>query len=155
MCARKYTYNTAFSVTVSQQNQSCMKKSKPVQEKAPQAGCSKERLIATVQQQRMECKELKGKLSALEKDISSHSITVNKSLEKDIIDIMHTTDLKQTPHMEFFWKQQKKLLASPKFVRRYHPHLIRFCLSVHAKSPSAYRKLASSGVLILPSERAL
>ena len=49
----------------------------------------------------------------------------------------------------------QKLLASPKFGRRYHPHLIRFCLSVHAKSPSAYRELASSGVLVLPSERVL
>ena len=57
--------------------------------------------------------------------------------------------------MELFWKQQKKLLASPKFGRRYHPHLIRFCLSVHAKSPSAYRELASSGVLVLPSEKVL
>ena len=126
-------------------------KAKPVKEKAPLAGCSKERLIATVQQQRMECKKLKGELSAQEKDISTHSITVNESLEKDILDIIGNTDLKQTPHMELFWKQQKKLLASPKFGRRYHPHLIRFCLSVHAKSPSAYRELASSGVLVLPT----
>ena len=57
--------------------------------------------------------------------------------------------------MDFFWQQQKKLLSSPKFGRRYHPHLIRFCLSVHAKSPAAYRELASSGVLVLPSERVL
>ena len=63
--------------------------------------------------------------------------------------------MKQTLHTKLFWKQQKKLLASPKFGRRYHPHLIRFCLFVHAKSPSAYRELASSGVLVLPSERVL
>ena len=103
----------------------------------------------------MECKELKGKLSVLEKDISRNSITVNEALERDICDIMGSTDLKQTPHMEHFWKQQKKLLTSPKFGRRYHPHLIRFCLSVYAKSPSAYRELATSGVLVLPSERVL
>ena len=45
--------------------------------------------------------------------------------------------------------------VAPNFGRRYHPHLIRFCLSLHSKSPSAYRELATSGVLILPSERVL
>ncbi len=63
--------------------------------------------------------------------------------------------MKSSPHMNLFWQQQKKLLASPTFGRRYHPQLIRFCLSLHSKSPSAYRELASSGVLVLPSERTL
>ena len=97
---------------VKRQNQSTMKKSKPVKDKAPLASCSKEQLIVTVQQQRIQCKELRGKLSAMEKDISYNSITVNEALEKDILDIMGSTDLKQTPHMELFWRQQKKLLAS-------------------------------------------
>ena len=44
-----------------------------------------------------------------------------------------------TPHMRVFREQQRKLLASPKFGKRYHPHIIRFCLSIHAKSPAAYR----------------
>ncbi len=30
---------------------------------------------------------------------------------------------------------------------RYHPHVIRFCLSLHAKSPAAYKELRESGVL--------
>ena len=47
------------------------------------------------------------------------------------------------------------MLATPKFGRRYHPHVIRFCLSIHAKSPAAYRELRDSGVLVLPSERTL
>ena len=38
---------------------------------------------------------------------------------------------------------------------RYHPQLIRFALSIHGKSPSAYRELRDSGALILPSERVL
>ncbi|CAB4010182.1 Transposable element P transposase, partial [Paramuricea clavata] len=38
---------------------------------------------------------------------------------------------------------------------RYHPHIIRFCLSLHAKSPAAYKELRESGVLVLPSERTL
>ena len=126
-----------------------------VKEKAPLAGSSKERLIATIKQQRIESKALKEKLSGLEKEIERNSITINEALESDLLSILGNTDLKRTPHMDFFWQQQKKLLSSPKFGRRYHPHLIRFCLSVHAKSPAAYRELASSGVLVLPSERVL
>ena len=38
---------------------------------------------------------------------------------------------------------------------RYHPQMIRFALSIHCKSPSAYRELRESGALILPSERVL
>ena len=57
--------------------------------------------------------------------------------------------------MKVFWEQQRKLLAGPKFGRRYHPHVIRFCLSLHAKSPAAYKELKDSGVLVLPSQRTL
>ena len=91
----------------------------------------------------------------MKKEIHSNSIEINKALEDDILNILDNNDLSSTPHMNLFWQQQKKLLSSPKFGRRYHPHLIRFCLSLHSKSPSAYRELASSGVLVLPSERIL
>jgi hypothetical protein len=33
--------------------------------------------------------------------------------------------------------------------------VIRFALSIHSKSPSAYRELRESGALILPSEQVL
>ena len=144
-----------LNLEVKRQKQSATKKVMSVKEKAPLAGSSKERLIATIKQQRIESKALKEKLSGLEKEIERNSITVNEALESDLLSILGNTDLKRTPHMDFFWQQQKKLLSSPKFGRRYHPHLIRFCLSVHAKSPAAYRELASSGVLVLPSERVL
>ena len=37
--------------------------------------------------------------------------------------------------------------------RRYHPQIIRFALTIHSKSPSAYRELRDSGALVLSSER--
>ena len=64
-------------------------------------------------------------------------------------------NLEATPHMKFFWEQQMALLQSKKMGRRYHPQVIRFALSIHGKSPSAYRELQDSGALILPSERVL
>ena len=137
------------------QRRSVIEKAKPIKDKAPLTASSKERLISTIQRQRIESKELKDRLLDLEKEIKSNSITVGEALESDIVSILGNADLEGTPHMQHFWQQQKKLLASPKFGRRYHPHLIRFCLSLHAKSAAAYRELASSGVLVLPSERAL
>ena len=38
---------------------------------------------------------------------------------------------------------------------RLSRRLVRFCLALHFKSPSAYRELTLSGVLVLPSERVL
>ena len=57
--------------------------------------------------------------------------------------------------MKFFWPEQMKLLQRTKMGRRYHPQIIRFALSLHGKSPSAYRELQESGALILLSERVL
>ena len=89
-----------------------------------------EMLIAAVQKQRIECKDLEHRLSDLEKEIQSNSIKVDKALETDILSILADSDMKSSPHMNFFRQQQKKLPASSYFGRRYHPHLIRFCLSI-------------------------
>ena len=55
--------------------------------------------------------------------------------------------------MKFFWEEQMKLLQSASCGRRYHPQITRFALSLHGKSPAAYRELRESGALVLPSER--
>ena len=127
----------------------------PLKDKAPLSRSSKERLVATVQKQRIVSKELENRLSQLEKEISKNSISVDETLEKDILTILADAGNEVTPHMRVFWEQQRKLLASPKFGRRYHPHIIRFCLSIHAKSPAAYREIRDSGVLVLRSEKTL
>ena len=127
----------------------------PLKDKAPLTGSSKERLVATVQKQRVLCKELESRISDLEKEIEKNSIPIDETLEKDILAILADGGGDVSPHMKVFWEQQRKLLARPKFGRRYHPHVIRFCLSIHAKSPAAYRELRDSGILVLPSESTL
>ena len=82
-------------------------------------------------------------------------MSVSDSLGKDLLKIMAGQNLEATPHMKFFWQEQMKLLQFKKMGRRYHPQIIRFALSLHGKSPSAYRELRDSGVLILPSKRVL
>ena len=134
---------------------SCAESREPLKDKAPLSKASKERLVATVQRQRVVCKELEGRITQLEQEISTNSISVDENLEKDILKILADSGNEVTPHMRVFWEQQQKLLASPKFGRRYHPHIIRFCLSLHAKSPAVYKELRDSGVLVLPSEKTL
>ena len=112
-------------------------------------------MVATVREQRTVCKQLEERVNKLESEIEKNSISVNEALEKDLLDIYANNTEEVTPHMKVFGEQQRKLLASPKFGRRYHPHVIRFCLSLHAKSPAAYKELKDSGVLVLPSQRTL
>ena len=64
--------------------------------------------------------------------------------------------------MKLFWEEQQKYLSSSSSSSiRYHPAMIiKYCLSLAAKSSSAYSDLrynsrTGSGVLILPSLRTL
>ena len=100
-------------------------------------------------------KDLQDRLKELQLKIEQQGINISDGLEKDILKIMGGQSLEATPHMKFFWQEQMKLLQSAKMGRRYHPQVIRFALSIHSKSPSAYRELQDSGALILPSERVL
>ena len=90
----------------------------------------------------------------MQRKIDDEGVSVSDSLE-DLLKIIAGQNLEATPHMKFFWQEQMKLLQAKKMGRRYHPQIIRFALSLHGKSPSAYRELRDSGALILPSERVL
>ena len=95
------------------------------------------------------------KLQEMQERIQEQGILINRSLEEDIRKIMDGQNLNATPHMKFFWEEQMKVLQSTSCGRRYHPQIIRLALSLHGKSPSAYRELRESGALVLPSERTL
>ena len=140
---------------VKQQNRKERQDKAPAKDKAPLAACGAEKLRATVVAQRLQCKDLEAKVKDLQSQIEKHGVSVSESLEKDLLTIMSGQNLEATPHMRFFWEQQMHLMRSTKMGRRYHPQMIRFALSIHCKSPSAYRELRDSGALILPSERVL
>ena len=63
-------------------------------------------------------------------------------------------NLNVSPFMKPFWELQKSSQNKGSGVR-YHPMIIRFCLSLASKSASAYNKLRSSNVLTLPRLRTL
>ena len=129
-------------------------KASPAKNKAPLSACGPAKLRATVVAARFENKMLEERLEELQQKIVEHGVNVDQSLEDDILK-MSAQNLEVTPHMKFFWQEQIKLLQSSSSGQRYHPQIIQFALSVHGKSPSAYRELRDSGALVLPSERVL
>ena len=76
-------------------------------------------------------------------------------MSNDLTSIIGDCASGMTPFMNLFWQQQKKLLKSSATGVRYHPMIIRFCLSLAAKFPSCYEELRNSKVLVLPSQRRL
>ena len=74
----------------------------------------------------------------------------NSSFINNAMDNNH----KICPFMKLFWEQQKYAF-SKKSVGKYHPMIIRFCVSLATKSGSAYDELRNSNVLVLPSRRTL
>jgi hypothetical protein len=89
---------------------------------------------------RLKCKTLEDYLEKLQRKIDDEGVSVSDSLGKDLLKIMAGQNLEATPHMKFFWQEQMKLLQAKKMGRRYHPQIIRFALSLHGKSTSAYRE---------------
>ena len=116
-------------------------KAKAVKEAQP-----KNRLVATIHEQRVRSKQMEEMIAALDAEIEKNSIPVNETLEKDILEIFaDNPSMEVTPHMRVFWEQQRKLIASSKFGRRYHPHIIRYfvshCMQNHQQHIRSYKSL--------------
>ena len=74
----------------------------------------------------------------MRKELTEHCCTkVDNELHKDFVEIMFYNINKTTPFMILFGQEQKKLLCKRGSGVRYHPMIVRFCLSLLSKSPSA------------------
>jgi len=105
--------------------------------------------------QRLKCTGLEKKLDEMKKEIKYSSIEIDHALRKDITYTIGKSDGNITSFMELFWQEQKKLLRSTNSGVRYHPMIIRYCLSLATKSPACYEELRQTGILRLPSQRTL
>ena len=105
----------------------------------------------------LKCAKLEKELEEMKIEIEKASITVDDEISNDLISILSkvNSNKEMTPFMQLFWQQQKKMLQTSTKGIRYHPMIIRFCLSLATKSSSCYEELRNSGVLILPSQRTL
>ena len=129
----------------------------PASLKAPISLTSPDRVKLTLQNQRLKCKQLEEKIETMKTSLKEQSVPVDRNMSDDLISIFSNTDAKNvTPFMNLFWQEQKKLFSSTNSKGyRFHPMIIRFCLSLVAKSPSCYEELRNTGVLVLPSQRTL
>ena len=96
----------------------------------------------------------------MEEEIGTHGARIEDGLSDSFMAILDKTNLQVTPHMRLVFEQQQKAMMTNKHGRRWHPHFVEFCLSIHAKSSSAYNELRISdknpdGILYLPHERTL
>ena len=134
----------------------------PAKLNAPVKFTSPERLKLTMQQQRLQCKQLQQQIEDIKTSLEKHGRQVSPDLDKDFTTLFSGVDQKEVPpFMKLFWEEQQKYIrASSASNVRYHPMIIKYCLSLAVKSSSAYNDLrydskTGSGVLALPSLRTL
>ena len=114
---------------------------------------------AEVKRKEREIEHLKDRLREATKQ---HGIFLEKELENDLQKIMEekTDEISQKYSPDsfhhIFWNQQLEALKSrDRRQIRWHPKIIRWCLSLKLLSSASYHALRSSDVLVLPSERTL
>ena len=98
----------------------------------------------------------KRSIARMQKEINECSMQVNDGeLRNDFFSIMENNMDDATPFMWLFWEEQKKYALGNPHAIKYHPMVIRYCISLASKSPAAYEEMRSSGILRLPSRRTL
>ena len=97
----------------------------------------------------------------LQSSLAKSSLLVDNELNDDLVDIFQgIPEEKVPPFMRLFWTEQQKYIRTEnKSQLRYHPAIIKYCLSIAAKSTAAYDQMRldkdGAGVLVLPSQRTL
>ena len=127
----------------------------PAKLKAPLSVTHKDKVVLALKQERLKCNQLTAELEKMKGELDRNTHTVDHSLNNDFVNILSSTETKITPLMNLFWQQQKRLFQSNPKGMRYHPMIIRYCLSLASKSRSCYEELRNSGILKLPSLRTL
>ena len=127
--------------------------------KGPQHKERMSKLKAELNSKRKEVERLK----AYVKEVNEkHGISIDTEIEQDLENIMkeHSSIVekqysKDSFHYLFWNEQLKHLKLKNKRQIRWHPMMIRWCLSLKLLSSASYNALRSSNLLILPSERTL
>lgn len=150
-CQSCYSYDHKHTLAA---NSKSKRLSEPAHLFAPVSKTAPERIKLRLQSERLKCAELERQLHDMRSELEKSSVKVDDELSKDLTTILGNHE-NVTPFMNLFWQEQKKLLASKSTGVRYHPMIIRYCLSLAAKSPSCYEELRKSNILKLPSQRTL
>ncbi|XP_065064989.1 uncharacterized protein LOC135691144 [Rhopilema esculentum] len=131
----------------------------PAKLKAPVSMTSAKRLKLTLQANRLKCRQLESKVEEMEKEVARHSVHVQSDLSHDLLQLISRHGGSMSPFMKLFWQQQQKNASRMPKGQRYHPMIIRWCLSIASKSSAAYDEIRGTfkgtGTIELPSRRQL
>ena len=110
----------------------------------------------TIEKHLLRCGQLEREIEMMRKELNKDTITIGHDLSNDLTSILSNANkTEMTPFMNLFWQQQKELFTRNPKGARFHPMIIKFCLSLLSKSRSAYDELRNSNILRLPSARTL
>ena len=98
--------------------------------------------------------QMKAGITSAQRESSRLLATINAL---DMLQIVsNDATFPEESQMRLLWEQQKQALSAQSTKgMRWHPLIVKWCLSLRLKSPAAYHTLTESGFLVLPSERTL
>ena len=137
-----------------QEKQKATHAATPAKAKAPLSKTDRKRVEAALIKTRIECKQTKKELERIKRELEKGSVEVDMQLGDDL-ETIFSNAIEVTTFMKLFWRQQMDMRKTSSRNVRYHPMLIRYCLSLFTKSRSDYGELRNSGILVLPSSRTL
>ena len=110
----------------------------PAKPKAPVSATNPHRVLLTLREYRIKNTQLEQQLEEMRSELEKSSVHVDNELEGDFLHIIEASYNNMTPFMKLFWEEQKKLSKTSKTGARFHPMIIRFCLSMSQKSATSY-----------------
>lgn len=119
---------------------------------------TEEQKLKKLQEQRTELDKANKKMKRLQERmqqiIKEESIKIEQSLSDSLTEILKNSDI--SPAQSIFLQQQVKASQQKNASSmRWHPTILRFALSLHLTSPTAYELVKQTGMLFLPSSRTL
>ena len=108
----------------------------PAKLNAPIKFTSPDRIKLTLQDHRLKCKQLEHQIQEMRSSLEKFSEPVDSELGKDFVSLFDNCDEKVIPpFMKLFWQEQQKYISTSNSKNtRYHPMVIKYCLSLAAKS---------------------
>ena len=122
----------------------------PAKPNAPLSNKHLEKVKLALINERIQCSQLEKDIARMKSEIKLSGITLSPDLSNDVVKIMNENQSKFTPFVKLFWEQEKAAFKKNPSAVCYHPMIVRFCISLASKSPSAYDEIRDSNIFVLP-----
>lgn len=91
-------------------------------------------------------------IRSITEQVNTYEYTSQESLQYIISQLCKMTEAHELPHLTFILSQLR-LVFKPPDGRRFHTDTLIFAMQLHNISPSAYKMIRRSGLIILPSTK--